>query len=121
MPKIVETARWIETFRGQIKEFLPEGEQWFVTNYKGKMRLQVKEGNKVATRILPYDWTLKGSSDALERIKQIHNNYHSLEGTKTLAKACDVVQASSNKHEIKKSDLLDEFRKEVPNASNETW
>ena len=121
MPKIVETARWIETFRGQIKEFLPEGEQWFVTNYKGKMRLQVKEGNKVATRILPYDWTLKGSSDALERIKQIHNNYHSLEGTKSLAKACDVVQASSNKHEIKKSDLLDEFRKEVPNASNETW
>ena len=84
MPKIVEKANWISVFRQQLKEWLPEGEQWFITNYKGKMRLQVKEEDKVQTRILPYSWTVADSSDALQRIKEIHNNYHALEGTKTL-------------------------------------
>ena len=121
MPKIVEKANWISVFRQQLKEWLPEGEQWFITNYKGKMRLQVKEEDKVQTRILPYSWTVADSSDALQRIKEIHNNYHALEGTKTLQKACEVVQASSSKHKLDKEELLAEFREYVPNASNETW
>tara|TARA_B100000212_G_C27331227_1_gene514726 strand:+ start:83 stop:1312 length:1230 start_codon:yes stop_codon:yes gene_type:complete len=121
MPKIVEKANWISVFRQQLKEFLPEGEQWFVTNCKGKVRLQVKEEEKVQTRILPYDWTVKDSSDALQRIKEIHNNYHALEGTKTLKKACEVVQASSSRNKLDAEELLAEFREYVPNAGDETW
>jgi len=121
MPRIVETADWVPTARDFLKEIVAEGDQWFITNHKNKIRLQVKEDGKISTRILPFDWTKKGATQALRRIEEIYRRYTALKGTKTLAKACEITEASSSKHQINWEELVNTYRQFVPNASDATW
>jgi integrase len=121
MPVKVETDNWVCVFRDQIKDSIAEGDQWFVTNYKGKMRLQVREDGKIATRILPFEWNKKETPKALQRIREIYKNYSLSKGEKTLAKACEVSAASSSTQKIEWTELTDQYRKFVPNASDRTW
>ena len=82
MPVKVETDNWVSVFRDQIKDSIAEGDQWFVTNYKGKMRLQVREDGKIATRILPFEWNKKDTPKVLQRIREIYKNYSQSKGKK---------------------------------------
>ena len=82
MPVKIETDNWVCVFRDQIKDSIAEGDQWFVTNYKGKMRLQVREDGKIATRILHFQWNKKETPKALQRIREIYKNYSLSEGKK---------------------------------------
>ena len=75
MPIKTETDPWVGSFRDLLKASIADGDQWFVTNYKGKMRLQVKVDGKVSTRILPFDWSKSGAAKALPYIQQIYNRY----------------------------------------------
>ena len=75
MPVKVEKDNWVSVFRDQIKDSIAESDQWFITNCRGKMRLQVKEDGKVATRILPFEWNKKNTPKALQRIREIYKNY----------------------------------------------
>ena len=59
MPVKVEKDNCVSVFRDQIKDSIAESDQCFITNCRGKMRLQVKEDGKVATRILPFEWNKK--------------------------------------------------------------
>ena len=120
MPVKVETDNWVCVFRDQIKDSIAEGDQWFVTNYRGKMRLQVRESGKVATRILPFEWNKKDTPKALQRIREIYKNYSLSEGKRTLAKACEITSASSSTEKIAWIELTDQYRKFVPNASDRT-
>ena len=121
MPVKVEKDNWVSVFRDQIKDSIAESDQWFITNCRGKMRLQVKEDGKVATRILPFEWNKKNTPKALQRIREIYKNYSSSEGKKTLAKACEIASASSSTEEIAWFELTDQYKKFVPYASNKTW
>ena len=121
MPIKTETDPWVGNFRDLLKASIADGDQWFVTNYKGKMRLQVKVDGKVSTRILPFDWSKSGAAKALPYIQQIYKRYSLAKGKKTLAQACEVTSASDSKHELKWAELITDFRKFVPNAGELTW
>ncbi|WP_320664632.1 site-specific integrase [Prochlorococcus sp. MIT 1223] len=121
MPIKKETEPWVINFRQLLKASLHPGAQWFVSNSRGQMRLEIKEGGAKQSRILPFEWNQKAAASALPRLQQIYKNYIKSKGQKTLAQACALTEVSSSKHQVDWDDLISQYRKFVPNASDKTW
>ena len=89
---------------------------WKVLNHRGRMRLQI---SGVGSVMLPYDWSNQGSAHALPRIQQIFKRWDS--GRLTLAEAAQSADTSSSKQQLNFSELIESYRKFVPNAGDKTW
>ena len=116
-----ETEPWVINFRQLLKDSLHPGAQWFVSNSRGQMRLEIREEGHKQSRTLPFEWNQQAAAKALPRIQQIYKNYIQAKGQKTLSQACEITEVSSSRHQIDWKALIDEFRKFVPNASEKTW
>ena len=121
MPIRKETEPWVLNFRRLLKDSLDPGAQWFVSNSRGQMRLEIRENGQKQSRILPFEWSSKAVARALPRIQQIYKNYIKAKGGKTLAQACEITEVSSSKHQEDWDGLIAQFREYVPNASEKTW
>ena len=122
MPRQTETDQWVKDFRELLRDSYGYSDGWYVFNSRGKIRLQLfEEGKKPQSRILPFTWEKKSVSKALPHIQQIFKRYQESKGEKTLAKACEITSASSSNQKISFEELIAEFRKFVPNASDTTW
>ena len=120
MAKLTRTEQWVKSFRDSVKE-ATDG-QFKVLDCRGKIRLQYRPFKGLTDSVmLPYEWRKDQAFVATKRIEEIFVNFTKAKGDKTLSKAAQVVQASSNKNVLDKDEILDEFRKEVPNASDKTW
>ncbi|KZR64538.1 Phage integrase family protein [Prochlorococcus sp. MIT 1303] len=80
------------------------------------MRLQI---SGVGSVMLPYDWSNQGSAHALPRIQQIFKRWDG--GRLTLAEAAQSADTSSSKQQLNFSELIESYRKFVPNAGDKTW
>ena len=69
--------------------------------------------------MLPYEWTLKGSTQALPRIQQIFKRWDG--GRVTLTAASQVANTSSSHQKLDFNHLVDAFHKFVPYAGDKTW
>ena len=69
MPIKKETAPWVINFRQLLKDSLHHGAQWFVSNSRGQMRLEIREEGHKQSRTLPFEWNQK----AAEKHYQINN------------------------------------------------
>ena len=114
LPRISQIEPWVKPFRDQIKVSCGPG--WKVLNSRGTMRLQVVD---VGSVMLPYEWTLKGSTQALPRIQQIFKRWDG--GRVTLTAASQVANTSSSHQKLDFTQLVDAFHKFVPYAGEKTW
>ena len=80
------------------------------------MRLQVVD---VGSVMLPYEWSLKGSTQALPRIQQIFKRWS--DGQITLAEAAQTANTSSSHQALNFKQLIASYREFVPNAGEKTW
>ena len=119
MAKLINTDDWVKTFRYQVS--VKTDNKFKVLNSRGKIRLQYRANGNAESLMLPYEWKEDYMNDAINRISQIFTNFQNAKGNKSLTKAGNVVEASSSKHKVEKNELLEEFRKFVPNASDQTW
>ena len=119
MAKLINTDDWVKYFRNQVSK--KTDNKFKVLNSRGKVRLQYRNNGNAESLMLPYEWKEDYLTDAVNRISQIYGNFINEKGNKSLTKAGNVVEASSSKHKVQKNELLDEFRKYVPNASDATW
>ena len=119
MAKLINKDDWVKTFRNQVS--VKTDNKFKVLNSRGKIRLQYRANGNAESLMLPYEWKEDYMNDAINRISQIFTNFQNAKGNKSLTKAGNVVEASSSKHKVEKNDLLEEFRKFVPNASDTTW
>ncbi|MFL0758936.1 MAG: site-specific integrase [Prochlorococcus sp.] len=111
------TEEWVPSFRRQIK--LTCGIGWKVFNSRGRIRLEVRQGDKSQTAMLPYEWNEANSHPAVNRIEQIFKRYSTEKIT--LTQAAQNTDTSSNKQEVDFKKLFAEFRKFRPTASDRTW
>jgi len=114
MPVLKNTEDWVKPFRKQVRA--STAADWWVLNSRGRMRLQVKDVGSVS---LPYEWTLRGSTHALPHIQQIFKHFAT--GRFTLAEAAQQTNTASSKQKIDFLELIDAYRKFVPNAGEATW
>ena len=122
MPKKSATEPWVADFREYLRDSYGYTEGWYVFNSRGKVRLQLlEEGKKPQSRILPFEWNKSAVSKALPYIQQVFKRYQEAKGKITLANACEVTGASDSNQKFSWNELLDEYRKFVPNASDTTW
>ena len=121
MPIRKETEPWVLNFRRLLKDSLDPWAQWFVSNSRGQMRLEIRENGQKQSRVLPFEWNSKAVARALPRIQQIYKNYIKAKEGKTLAQACEITEVSSSKHQEDWDGLIAQFREYVPNASEKTW
>ena len=120
MPRLSKTEPWVKEFRALLYDQFSKEHKWSVGEHNGSIRLQIKYNGKKQTRVLPFEWSRNGCSKAFPEILQIYKRFH--EGnTKTLEAACEVVKVSDSNQKIDYSELIKEFRKFVPNASDTTW
>jgi len=115
MPIKKETEPWVINFRQLLKDSLHPGAQWFVSNSRGQMRLEIREEGHKQSRTLPFEWNQKAAAKALPRIQQIYKNYIQAKGQKTLSQASEITEVSSSRHQIDWNALIDEFKKFLPN------
>ena len=120
MPKQVEKDSWVIAVRELLKESLASTDQWFISQSRGQIRLEIRDNGK-QSKVLPFPWTKKGGSQALPRILEIYKRYVQGKGKLTLAQCCEVTEVSSSKHEIAWDELIKDFKPFVPNASEKTW
>ncbi|WP_320677022.1 tyrosine-type recombinase/integrase [Prochlorococcus sp. MIT 1300] len=120
MPKQVEKDSWVIAVRELLKESLASTDQWFISQSRGQIRLEIRDNGK-QSKVLPFAWTKKGGSQALPRILEIYKRYVQGKGKLTLAQCCEVTEVSSSKHEIAWNELIKDFKPFVPNASEKTW
>ena len=114
LPRVTFSDTWIKPFREQVRASCGPG--WKVLNSRGNMRLQVVD---VGSVMLPYEWSLKGSTQALPRIQQIFKRWNS--GQITLAEAAQTANTSSSHQTLNFNQLIDSYREFVPNAGEKTW
>ncbi|WP_066906182.1 site-specific integrase [Synechococcus sp. MIT S9509] len=114
MPRVSFSDTWIKPFREQVRTSCEPG--WKVLNSRGNMRLQVVN---VGSVMLPYEWSLKGSTQALPRIQQIYKRWNG--GQITLAAAAQTANTSNSKQTLNFNQLIDSYREFVPNAGDKTW
>ena len=114
LPRVTFSDTWIKPFREQVRASCVPG--WKVLNSRGNMRLQVVD---VGSVMLPYEWSLKGSTQALPRIQQIFKRWNS--GQITLAEAAQTANTSSSHQTLNFNQLIDSYREFVPNAGEKTW
>ena len=120
MPRLTQTESWVIEFRKLLYGEFHKGHQWSVGEHRGYMRLQVKHNGGKQTRLLPYEWSRNGASQAISEIKQIYKRFYHGK-TQTLEAACEVVKVSDSNKKIDFQELIEEFRAFVPNASDKTW
>ena len=114
LPRVNFTDPWIKPFRDQVRSACGTG--WKVLNANGRMRLQVVD---VGSVMLPYEWSLNGSTQALPRIQQIFKRWNG--GQITLAAAAQTANTSSSHQALNFNQLIDSYREFVPNAGEKTW
>tara|TARA_A100001011_G_C14198111_1_gene794447 strand:+ start:67 stop:1275 length:1209 start_codon:yes stop_codon:yes gene_type:complete len=120
MAKHTNTEDWVKSFRSQVS--IKTNNKFKVVNSRGKIRLQYRHNGINQSVMLQYDWKEDNYIDAVNRIRQVFNNFENAKGIKSLTKAANVVEASSSKHELDLNKLFEEFRGSVVlNASDKTW
>ena len=120
MPLTTRTQTWVKFFREQVNE--STAGQFKVLDSRGKMRLQYRpNGEKAQSLMLPFDFSKSETIKALPRIQQIFKTFVQGKGKKTLLQAASITEASSSKHQIPWTELINEYRKFVPNAGEKTW
>lgn len=114
MVQVSNKEPWLKPFRELVRE--STAKDWWVINSRGRMRLQVPG---VGSATLPYEWSKQGSAHALPRIQQIFKRWNG--GSITLAQAANVADTSSSRQKLNFDELIDSYRKFVPNAGDKTW
>ena len=117
MPVIKQTESWVKAFRQQVSETC--GANWQVVEQRGRIRLKV-QGPNGGSVMLPYEWSIKGSSDALGRIRQIRKNFGNGETITLAAAATDTAVQSSN-HKADFDKLFAKYRSERKRINDDTW
>ena len=92
MPRVSQTEPWIKPFRRQVA--VTCGEDWYVRNNRGRLRLEVRGAGTVA---LSFDWTERGAALALPFIQQMFKRWDC--GRITLAAATQSTKTSVSKSE----------------------
>ncbi len=108
---------WSKQFRRQVK--LTCGDGWTVANSRGRMRLEVREGDNRESITLPYAWDENDALSALKRIEQIFKR-HATQSL-SLAAAAQGSSTASSKQKIDFPALFIEFRQFKSNVSDATW
>ena len=120
MPRPSTTETWVKEFRLMLYEQFTEDARWSVGEHRNSLRLQVIHNGIKQTRVLPFEWSREGCSKAFPEILQIYKRFY--EGkTQTLAEACEKVKVSSSQTKLDIEQLINDFKKFVPNASDKTW
>ena len=120
MPRLSQTETWVSEYRDLLRQSFAPDAKWFVGEHRGSIRLEVKHNGTKQTRLLPFEWSKKGFSEAIPEIQQIYKRFY--EGkTRQLSTACEVVKVSNTNTKTDFSELIDNFRAFVPNASEQTW
>ena len=70
MPRLSKTETWVIEFRKLLYGEFHKGHQWSVGEHRGYMRLQVKHNGGKQTRLLPYEWSRNGASQAISEINK---------------------------------------------------
>ena len=63
----LETEPWVINFRQLLKDSLHPGAQWFVSNSRGQMRLEIREEGQKQSRTLPFEWNHKHGTKPCKR------------------------------------------------------
>ena len=121
MPKKIHTNDWVKSARRMIRSEMAADAKWYISNRKGSVQLEVRDGGKYQSRVLDYEWTEKGLYEAARRIIVIYKNFYSEIGQQSLAKSCDVTEAISSKGNIDYDQLIKDFRAYCPTASDATF
>lgn len=121
MPIKTKTESWVKHFRGQLKTFMEPKAPWYVQESRRKIRLIVIEDGKTQTLTLENDWSLDGSTKAINRISLIYKNFYSDLGNRSLERSATVVNKASSKNEIDFDQLMNDFRAYCPTASDATF
>ena len=114
MPRVSQTEPWIKPFRRQVA--VTCGEDWYVRNNRGRLRLEVRGAGTVA---LNFDWTERGAALALPFIQQMFKRWDG--GRITLAAATQSTKTSGSNQKLDFTQLVDAFHKFVPYAGDKTW
>ncbi|ABM78024.1 integrase [Prochlorococcus marinus] len=114
MGKLSNTEPWLKTFRNLVRK--TTAEDWWIVKSGNRIRLQVPG---VGSKVLPYDWSEEGAAHALPRIQQIFKRW--ADGNITLAEAAQTADTSSSKQQLNFDELIESYRKFVPNAGDKTW
>lgn len=121
MPKKVHTDDWVKAARQMIRAEMAADAKWYISNRNGSVQLEVRDGGKYQSRVLNYEWSKKGLFEASRRIIVIYKNFYSDTGRGSLAKSCEVSEAISSKGNIDYDQLFEDFRKNCPSASDNTF
>ena len=114
MPRVSQTEPWIKPFRRQVA--VTCGEDWYVRNNRGRLRLEVRGAGTVA---LNFDWTERGAALALPFIQQMFKRW---DGRRiTHAAATQSTKTSVSNQKLDFTPLVDAFHKFVPYAGDKTW
>ena len=121
MPSKIYTDDWVKSARRMIRSEMAVDAKWYISNRKGSVQLEVRDGGKYQSRVLNYEWSEKGLYEAARRIIVIYKNFYSEIGQQSLAKSCDVTEAISSKGNIDYDQLIKDFRAYCPTASDATF
>ena len=121
MPKKSQTQAWVKNCRELMRSDMYDKAPWYVSESNGRIKLEVLEDNKKQCLTLEYDWSQKGFSKALPRIKLIYKNFYTDIGKRSLKKSSEITTAASSKTKIDFDELFAEFRDFCPLASDKTW
>lgn len=109
---------WVIAFRRQVK--IDCGKGWTVTPDKGHVRIRYRvTGQPVETVTLPYAWHERSTTDALLRIRQIHNAFAA--GGVDLQGAARIASLTSSRHETDWEAALTVFREHRRRVAENTW
>ena len=95
MPKKIHTNDWVKSARRMIRSEMRADAKWYISNRKGSVQLEVRDGGKYQSRVLNYEWTEKGLYEAARRIIVIYKNFYSEIDRQSLAISFDVTEAIS--------------------------
>lgn len=115
---------WELGFRAGVRALVPTG--WAVTPHKGRIRLQVREPDRVPINqsvLLHYRWLAEESADGLLRIRAIVRLYEKAGGS--LAKAAELAEGRSSRANLPWPDAIEAFRLQrvttLEITSSATW
>ena len=91
MPKTVRNEPWVKDLRKQVKELTDN--IFYLSNDRGKMRLEYKDRSNRQTCNLPFKWDQDYVTDVLNLIVGIYNHFEYGKGTKRLNEALVTVKS----------------------------
>ena len=62
MPKKIHTDDWVKSARRMIRKEMAADAKWYISNRKGSVQLEVRDGGKYQSRVLNYEWSEKGKA-----------------------------------------------------------